>query len=65
MITNIARDTNGVRVAWPGDSTFNYRVETASNNAWSAVTTLEGRVGANLWTDPAPPTTRWYRVVTP
>lgn len=73
VITNITLDTNGVRVAWPGDASFNYRIDmvtnlsqgVVSNLPWTAITNLEGRVGENRWTDPGTTSARWYRVVAP
>lgn len=67
-LTNLVRGTNGVQVSWSGDAAFTYRVDVTTNTPaagavhWAAATNLEGRVGANAWTDRDAATTRWYRV---
>ena len=69
-MTDINRQTNGTEIAWQGDASFSYRVEGTTNHSWTvpdigwaSVTTLNGRVDINRWTDPDSATSKWYRVI--
>ncbi|MFO7870659.1 MAG: S8 family serine peptidase [Kiritimatiellia bacterium] len=77
VIDTIGLVTNGLRLTWPGDASFVYRVQYSGDilrtQAWTtAVSNFEGSLGENSWTDdgsdtePDPDVTakRYYRIIT-
>jgi hypothetical protein len=75
-VDTVSADAGGITFEWQGEASFMYLMQYASNlaasNAWMTATSVEGRMGSNIWTDDGTHTTpgpgaagkRFYRVVT-
>ena len=72
LLSGLTQRTNGYEVAWPGNASFNYKVQYASNlvgtQVWTTATNLEGVIGTNRWLDNGAvsniATPYFYRIVT-